>query len=79
MFKPSFRVLFPEIADRIFPQLPRAFLCLATFSPTRLLFLSLRELFSPRCVPETYIQESLFLRELGPVRFYYGLAYRWFD
>ena len=26
----------------------------------------------------TYIQESLFLRELGPVGFYYGLAYRLF-
>jgi len=32
---------------------------------------------SPRCVPETHIQESLFLRELGPVGFYYSLAYRW--
>jgi len=34
---------------------------------------------SPRCVPETFIQESLFLRELGPVGFYYSLAYRLFD
>ena len=31
------------------------------------------------CVPETHIQESLFLRELGPVGLYYGLAYTLFD
>jgi len=29
--------------------------------------------------PRPIIQESLFLRELGPVGFYYGLAYRLFD
>jgi len=34
---------------------------------------------SPCCFPATHIQESLFLRELGPVAFYYGLAYRFFD
>jgi len=34
----------------------------------------------PICVsPRPIIQESLFLRELGPVGFYYGLAYRLFD
>jgi len=34
---------------------------------------------SPYCVPMTHIQESLFLRELGPVGLYFGLAYRSFD
>ena len=47
----------------------------------RLAGLSVSGIFSPLlvCVPETYIQESLYLRELGPVGFYYRLAYRWFD
>jgi len=35
--------------------------------------------FSPLVVsPKPIIQESLFPRELGPVGFYYGLAYRLF-
>jgi len=34
---------------------------------------------SPCCVTKTHIQESLFLRELGPVGLYYGLAFRLFD
>jgi len=84
MFKPSLRVLFPEIADRIFLRLPRALLHWAALSLNSVAFLSLGwrgymppGVTSPCCVPETHIQESLFLRELGPVGFYYGLAYRW--
>jgi len=84
MFKPSLRVLFPEIADRIFLRLPRALLRWAALSSNSVAFLSLGwrgymppGVTSPCCVPETHIQESLFLRELGPVGFYYGLAYRW--
>jgi len=34
---------------------------------------------SPCCVLKTHTQKSLFLRELGPVGFYYGLAYKLFD
>ena len=41
MFKPSFRVPFPEIADQIVLRLPRAFLLSMAFSQTRSLFLSL--------------------------------------
>jgi len=60
-FKPSFWVLFPQIADRIVLQLPRAFLLLVAFSRTRLLFLSLRwwgyippGAFLPSSVPKTH-------------------------
>jgi len=34
---------------------------------------------SPCVSPRPIVQESLFLRELGPMGFYYGLAYRLFD
>ena len=48
MFKPSFRIPFPEIADQIVLRLPRALISLVAFSGSRLLFLSLGW---PRCVP----------------------------
>ena len=41
MFKPSLRVLFPEIADRIFLRLPRALLHWAALSSNSVAFLSL--------------------------------------
>jgi len=41
MLEPSFQVLFPEIDDRIVSRLRQAFLRLAAFSQSPLLFLSL--------------------------------------
>jgi len=34
---------------------------------------------SPRVCPRPNVQESLFLWKLGPMGFYYRLAYRWFN
>jgi len=86
MVKPSFRVLFSEIADEIFVRLPQAFLLLATFSRTWSLFLSIGwrgamppGAFLPSLCPHDPLCGALFPRELGPVGFYYGLASRWFD
>jgi len=61
MFKPSLRVLFPEMADRIFLRLPRALLHWAALSSNSVAFLSLGwrgymppGVTSPHCVPETH-------------------------
>ena len=83
----SFPPLFPEIADQVFLRLPRALThwvilpanAVALPEPW-LAGLYASRSFSPLVVsPRPFILESLFLGELGPVGFYYSLAYRLFD
>jgi len=80
-------VQFHAIADRIFLRLlqaPSSWMA----CPSNLIVPpepGLKGLYASRnIVPlvvslKPDIQESLFLQALGPVGFYYGLAYRWFD